>query len=101
IDLLHLIRVVEDVAQLFGEQLDLGIAQFQIRERGDRLNLRSGKSIGHAEMLASFANFSRSVRVGSFKSTNTEDTEVTESHGSIKFCRVTPFASVLSVLVLF
>jgi hypothetical protein len=50
-----LIGVVEDVAELFGKQLDLGIAQFQIRERRNRLNLRSGKSIAHAEMLASFA----------------------------------------------
>src|SRR4029079_7877514 len=53
VNVLPLSGVVEALAQLCGEQLDFRLAQFQVRERGDRLNLRPGKSSGHGEMLAS------------------------------------------------
>src|SRR5262249_57168534 len=81
--------------------VDLGIAQFQVRERANRLNLRSGKSIGHAEMLASFANFGRDYALVPTEKALTRNTQrFNGGPQSTKVCRVTPFISVDSVLVL-
>ena len=48
VDLLHLVGVVEDVAELAREQVDLVLVELEIRERGDRLDIRTSESRGMA-----------------------------------------------------
>ena len=48
VDLLHLVGVREDVAELAREQLDLVGVELEVRERGDRRDLRRGESAGMA-----------------------------------------------------
>ena len=49
VDLLHRVGVGEDVAELAREQFHFGGIELEVRERGDRLDLRSRESGGHAK----------------------------------------------------
>ena len=49
VDLLDTARVLENLAELSRERLDLGLGEFETGERRDALDLLSTEDLGHAE----------------------------------------------------
>ena len=49
VDLLHLVGVGEDVAELAREQVDLGRVELEVRERGDLRDLFAGENRRHGK----------------------------------------------------
>ena len=49
VDALHLVRVVEDVAELTREQIELGFLQLEVGQSGDGFHVGSSESSGHGK----------------------------------------------------